>query len=170
MPIFNLTLKIIISAVILYVVINGYFRYHVYNNIIYSSLVFAYLIILIIYNDLNLSLLFVILLSSLLIIAVGLDLFFKFKKKKNYYWLLNANKNDYERIKNYFNENSLDKLEVTYNKKTPWFLAVNYKAKETNKLMKGFEKAENKLQKRFTICNYWQIITFLIMMVVLWRF
>lgn len=167
---FNLILKIIISAVVLYLVVNSIFRYHIYNDLVISLLVFSYLIVLIIYSDLAYSHLFSILLGSLTILFLGVYLYLKYKKIR-YYWLLNANKTTYHRVRYYLKLNNESNVEYSYDKRFFWVIKfIVSENQDIKKIMKGIEAQETKVAKRFTICNYWQIVVFLVMMVILWRF
>jgi Ca2+/Na+ antiporter len=167
---FNLILKIIISAVVLYLVVNSIFRYHIYNDLVISLLVFCYLVVLIIYSDLAYSHLFSILLGSLTVLFMAVYTFLRVKKIQ-YYWILNGNKTTYHRINYYLKLNNESGVLYNYDKRFFWvikFYDSDYL--EVKKIMKGIEAQETKRNKRFTICNYWQIVIFLVMMVILWRF
>ncbi|MDT8337093.1 MAG: hypothetical protein RQ856_04610 [Candidatus Izemoplasmatales bacterium] len=167
---FNLILKIIISAVVLYLVVNNIFSYHIYNDLVISLLVFSYLVVMIIYSDLAYSHLFIILLGGLTVLFLGLYVFLRFKKIC-YYWILNANKTSFHRIRYFIKLNNESNVSYSYEKRFFWLIKFyDSDYQEVKKIMKGLEAQETKRNKRFTFCNYWQIVIFLVMMVILWRF
>lgn len=166
---FNIVLKIIISAGILYLIMNFMLKYHVFNDIFIAGLALCVLIVLIIYNDLPYSNLFTILLWSLVFIFGGLFVYFRIKRRY-FYLLLTINKSTYHRIRYYLTLNTNERVKYVYNKKRFWLLSfADTDYQEVKKIMKGIETLEQK-HKTITMCNYWQIIIYLVMMVVLWRF
>ena len=167
---FNIILKSLFSAILLYFVVNSIWRFHIYNNLFTSIYVFLMLIVFIIYSDLAYNLLFLLLVIGLTVITAGVYLYFK-QKKIEYYWLINIGRHDYHRVRYYLQLNAPENLNYRYNKKTFFVLKLSHNEKPVvKKIMKGFEVAESKRKTRFTICNYWQIIIFITMMVILWRF
>ena len=149
---FNLIIKIIFSAILLYLVVNSIFKYHVYNDLFISLMIFGWLIVLFIYRNLSYNLAFSILIGSITLISLGFFAYFK-SKSIHFFWILNSNKQTYHRIRYFLklnNTENLNKLEV-------------------KKIMKGIEATETK-RKSFTMCNYWQIIIFIVIMVIVWRF
>jgi len=92
-------------------------------------------------------------------------------KKTEYFVLFNIGRTGYHRIRYFLQLNNEKNINYSYNKKTFWLLKLFDNGKgEVKKIMKGIEAAESKRKKRFTINNYWIIIIFITMMVVLWRF
>jgi hypothetical protein len=167
---FNLIIKALISASILYLVVNSIWRFHVLSHISAAFGLFAGLIILIVYSDLAYSFTFVILLGIIYLISWGIILFSKIKKR-HYYLLLNVGKSGYHRVRYYLILNAKEGFNYVYNKKT--FFLIKFfdnDVAEQKKIVKGLETLESKRRKQFTMINYWQIIIFIVMMIVLWRF
>lgn len=170
MPDFNLVVKIVISAAILYLVVNSILKFHVYNDLFFFILLFLGLIVLIFYIDVEYNTLFVILLGSLTTVLTGLHLYFR-EKKIRYFFILNADTRTYYRIKYYLKLNGVCYEKYSYNKKSRFFLKLqNLSSEEVKNIMKGIETQESKRKISFNICNYWMIILFVVMMIVLWRF
>ncbi len=167
---FDLVLKILISTIIGYLVLNSIFKFHVFNDLLTAGFVSIYVILMIFYTDREYHVSFLIISIVLLSIYIGLLIFQQYKKVK-YFLLLNIRKNDFTRVSTFLSEQDLKENSYSYNKKYPYILKFNnIKPDKTRKIMKSFEKKENKNPKTFTICNYWLIIIFLTMMVVIWRF
>ncbi|MFA7076497.1 MAG: hypothetical protein WC152_07535 [Candidatus Izemoplasmatales bacterium] len=167
---FNLIIKALFSAITLYVVVNSIFRFHVYSNIFFVLFVFSVLIVFIIYSDLVYNALFTILISASALINLVCYCYLKIKKTE-YFVLFNIGRTGYHRIRYFLQLNNEKNINYSYNKKTFWLLKLFDNGKgEVKKIMKGIEAAESKRKKRFTINNYWIIIIFITMMVVLWRF
>jgi len=167
---FNIIIKALFSAIVLYLVVNSIWRFHIYNNLFISIYVLLVLVVFIIYSDLAYSLLFLLLMIGLTSLTIGVYFYFKHKKIE-YYWLMNIGRHDYHRVRYYLQLNAPETLNYSYNKKTFFMLKLFNNNKLTvKKMMKGFEVTESKRKVRFTICNYWQIIIFITMMVILWRF
>ncbi len=167
---FDLVLKILISSIIGYLVLNSIFKYHVSNDLLTAGFVIAFVILMIFYTDQEYHLSFLVISIVLVTIYIGLLILQQYKKVK-YLWLLNIKKKDFSRVHAFLLEQELHKDSFTYIKKFPFILKFNnMKPERIKKIMKTFEKQENKNPKTFTICNYWLIILFLTMMVVLWRF
>jgi predicted transcriptional regulator len=167
---FELVLKILISSTIGYLVLNSIFKYHVYNDLLTAGLIGALLIEMIFYSDSPYHVSFLVIAIILIIFYLGVCIYFKYVKIK-YFWLLNVNKSEYSRIKQFLISQEIKQDNFSYNRKTPFLLKFsNLDSKAIRKIMKDLEKQENKTKKHFTICNYWQIIFFLTIMVLLWRF
>jgi len=170
MPDFNLVVKIIISAAILYLVVNSVFKYHVYNDLFFFSLLFFGLVVLIYYIDIEYNIVFPILLGIITVVFIGLHVYFKTKKIR-YFFILNADKLTYHRIKYYLMLNEVDSKLYTYSKKYRFILKFKgIEEKRLKNIMKGIETQESKRKISFNICNYWLIILFVVMMIILWRF
>jgi hypothetical protein len=166
---FNIIINIIISAALLYVLVNGVFRYHVFSDLFLTSMVLFILVVLFIYSNKAPNLLFYILLGLVIALFGGLYLFFYFKKTR-YIFFFNTNKQFYHRFRYYLQLNQDENINYTYDKKT--FMVISFKDSDKEKLktlLKNFEKTENK-RRSFTMCNYWQIIIYITFMIVLWRF
>jgi len=167
---FNLIIKALISASILYLVVNSIWRFHVLSHISAAFGLFTGLIILIIYSDLAYSIAFAILIGIVFLISLGIYIFSKIKKC-DYYLLLNVGKCGYHRVRYYLILNAKEGFNYVYNKKTFFLIKfLNNDAAEQKKIVKGLETLESKRRKQFTMANYWQIIIFIVMMIVLWRF
>jgi len=167
---FNFIIKVIISAILLYLVVNSIFKFHVYNDLISAALIFSILLVMIFYSDIAYNHIFSIIISSLVLVYMVVTGVL-YKKRIRYYWLLNINYKNYHKINYYLLTIEENNVKYTYNKKFPFlikFYDSNYKAVKS--LLKGLEAQEKKRKKSFTFCNYWQIIIFLTMMVILWRF
>jgi hypothetical protein len=167
---FNLIIKAIISASVLYLVVNSIFRFHLFTNLFLFVMFLAYLIILIIYSDLPYSPLFVYLLGAITLIFGAIYGYFKYKKNE-YYIFFNIGKVGYHRVGYFLKLNNSQNVNYKYEKKT--FFLINFRnnsSKDVYKLLKGLEKAENKRKISFTMINYWQIIIYVVMMIILWRF
>ncbi len=165
----NIIINIIISAALLYVLVNGVFRYHVFSDLFLTSMVLFILIVLFSYSNLAPNLLFYVLLGVVIVLFGGLYLFFYFKKIR-YLFFFNTNKQFYHRLRYYLKLNQDDGINYTYEKKT--FMVIRFHDCDKEKLktlLKNFEKMENK-RRSFTMCNYWQIIIYITFMIVLWRF
>ena len=166
---FNLIIKIIFSAILLYLVVNSIFKYHVYNDLFISLMIFGWLIVLFIYRNLSYNLAFSILIGSITLISLGFFAYFK-SKSIHFFWILNSNKQTYHRIRYFLKLNNTENLNYVYKKEFFWLLKfVNSDKLEVKKIMKGIEATETK-RKSFTMCNYWQIIIFIVIMVKVWRF
>ncbi|MDY0139102.1 MAG: hypothetical protein RBR50_05345 [Candidatus Izemoplasmatales bacterium] len=167
---FNLILKVIISATLLYFIVNSFLRYHIFNEMFFILFAFSTLILLIIYHDLDYKPTFLYILIGLGAIFSGLFGYFLFKKQI-FYLFLAPNKGHFNRIENYLETNKDKNTHYIFTSKH-FYLLRFYQSdlKSVKKLMKGLEAAESKVKIRFTICNYWQIIIFITLMVILWRF
>jgi len=167
---FNLIIKAIISASVLYLVVNSIFRFHLFTNLFLFVMFLAYLIILIIYSDLPYSPLFVYILGAITLVFGAIYGYFKYKKNE-YYIFFNIGKVGYHRVGYFLKLNNSQNVNYKYEKKT--FFLINFRnnsSKDVYKLLKGLEKAENKRKISFTMINYWQIIIYVVMMIILWRF
>ncbi len=167
---FNFIIKVIISAIFLYLVINSIFKYHVYNELISSFLILGIVIVLILYADEAYNIYFSISILVLILIYMIVSAIL-FKKRIRYYWLLNINYKNYHKIRYFLITNEQNDVKYSYNKKYPFIIKFYESSfRQTKSLLKGLETAEKNRKKSFSMCNYWQIIIFLTMMVILWRF
>ena len=167
---FNLIIKAIISASVLYLVVNSIFRFHLHTNLFLFLMFLAYLIVLIIYSDLPYTPLFVYILAAITLVLGAIYGYFKYKKNE-YYLFFNIGKVGYHRVRYFLKLNNSLNIDYVYEKKT--FFLINFKnssSKDVGKLLKALEKTESKRKISFTIINYWQIIIYVVMMIILWRF
>ena len=97
------------------------------------------------------------------------------KYKRHGYLLFNIYKPQYQEVKEKLtllaSEKNVNLSDVNYNIRKPWLIVFkNTDLKTTNSLIKDLEKAFSKKPKKITMYNYWFLIGFLTLLVILWRF
>lgn len=170
----ELIVKILLSSLLGYLMLNSFFRYHFSSERFESITYILFMIVMFIFKDsvpVNEILIVIGSIGVLYIIAIVLST----QKKQIGYFLLNATKNDYQRVKdeilNICKEKELDESNVVYKERTPFYVQFNgFTAAQAKSIVKALDKINGNRKKQFKMPVYWHIVAFLILMVAIWRF
>ncbi len=171
---FNLILKIIITAIFGYLVLNSYLRFHFKADRIGFLFVFVFLLIMVYYLDTEKSFEFFLSTGIVVVVFVIVKLVL-LKKRMNGYILLNTYRKQYSEVKKDIykiaEELEVKQGNICYNRAKPFLLVIrNEENKKVKKLMKKIDKTYTSKKKKLTMYNYWFVIGFLILVTILWRF
>ncbi|XMB72405.1 hypothetical protein RJI07_00515 [Mycoplasmatota bacterium WC30] len=170
----NLVLKIIITSIMAYVMLNSYLRFHFKADRVGFVFVFLLFLIMVYYQDTEKTFEF-FLTSGIVLVASVIVKLFMLKKRRNGYVLLNTYKKEYDQVKKDINKIAeklkIDPSNICYNRSRPFLLVItNEDNKTANELVKKINKIYTTKKKKLTMYNYWFVIAFLILITILWRF
>lgn len=170
----DIILKIFITAITGYVVLNTIFRFHFSLDRILLLAFTGLVIISICYLETNKV--FEVILTTCLIIIIFIILkICSIIKKRHGYFLFNTYKKDYFEVKNQL-ENlaetlEIDKSVINYNIKKPYLIIFNQVDYKTIKKLAGkLDKVFVKKPKKITMYHYWSVVIYLILVAIIWRF
>ena len=169
-----LGLMILVSSVIIYVVLNTYFRYHVSINRVHMISILLEILVIVNYIHLPLTMDFVWL--SLMIIAttVLIGLYFKHKKISGFV-LLNTTRKDYplvmEFLQGLLKANEIPLNNLCYSIKKPFLVVIRgVDSIVVRKWMVQVDKLIQKQEKHLSMIQYVCFILGLLLLALLWRF
>lgn len=164
---FNLIIKVVIAASLLYFVLNAFFRYHLQIEITQAGLILAILMVLIIYSDLAYTNVFSITIGILIITYIIIRIIF-FRKKVGYYFLLSFSSRQAKKLVDMSND--LNISYKTYNKVPCLIKFFDYDSSSLRRLFKLFEKFLKDYKLKLSLRHYWVVIIYLVIVTILWRF
>ncbi len=172
---FDLILKILVSVSFAYIVLNSFLHYHFTFDRINLLFVLVILLAMTYFYDTNRIFDFLVTIIIVIIIT-GLIKYIFYRKKIFAYFLLNSyNKTAYKRNKpelmKILEEYDIAKNKLCYNENRPYILVLkNITYKQARSITKKMDRFDSKLPKKFTMFQYWNIIAFLVILVLIWRF
>ncbi len=171
---FDLILKIIITAMLGYLVFNTFLHYHFsMDRILVGFFVFAFLS-MIYYLGEDKVIEFLILIGILIVLFFGLYVFSNHKKRSGYI-LFHSWKRQYSENRKLLiqeaEELGIDTKSIYFDRCKPYLVVIrNQDPKLVRKMFKKLDNIDQKKPKRFTMFHYWVIIAYLIIVAILWRF
>jgi|AntAceMinimDraft_18_1070375.scaffolds.fasta_scaffold00117_24 hypothetical protein len=170
----DLILKIFLTASLGYITLNTFLRFHFSIDRIYALFMGSILITAVIYLDTKLY--FEIGLTiGIIFIVCALLKFISIKKKRHGTFLFNTYKKQYKELKSDITSLTevleIDNKNINYNQRKPWLVVIkDVELKKANELFKKLDNTYTHKPKKLTMYNYWFVIIFLTLMVILWRF
>lgn len=170
----DIVLKIFITAITGYVVLNAMFHFHFSIDRILLLAFVMLMIISICYLETN-KVFEVILTTSLLIIIFIILKICSIIKKRHGYFLFNTCKKDYhdvnENLKKLAKTLEIDETAIHYNIKKPYLIVFDQVAyKPIKKLMASLDKIYVKKSRKLAMYHYWSVVIYLILVTIIWRF
>lgn len=171
---FTVILQIFITAILGYLAINSYFRFHVSMYAADAAFFSIWTVVMIAYLDT--TRVFEFLLATALLGVLYLILrAIMVKKQWHAYILFNICGRQFqgmrEDIEKHLEDAKIEPHLVCYKRRRPYLVVVrDTPLKNTSELFKAVDKDRLKHRREFTMYNYWYLIVFIILMVILWRF
>lgn len=171
---FDLILRILILTCFAYLTLNTFLHFHISIDRILLLIFVIILIALYLCLDTNYLIELLILIDSLLIAYIVLKII-SIKKKKHGYFFFNIYKKQYSELNKHLLENSeefdIDKSNISHHLETPMFVVIsNEDIKKTDNFIKKINKIYQKKPKKLTMYNYWFVIGFITILVIILRF
>jgi len=170
----DLILKIFLTASLGYITLNTFLRFHFSIDRIYALFMALILITAIIFLDTK-QYFEIGLTIGIIFIVCALLKFISIKKKRHGSFLFNTYKKQYMDIKRDISslaeEFEIDNKNINYNQRKPWLVVIkDVELNKANKFLKKLDNTYTHKPKKLTMYNYWFVIGFLTLMVVIWRF
>lgn len=170
----ELIVKILLSSLLGYLMLNSFFRYHFSSERFESIALILGMIVMFIFKDSVPINVFIIIIASIGVVYIVM-LIITTNKKQIGYFLLNASKIDFPKIQEDLQaickEKKLDECKVIYRQKTPFYVQFqDVTPVQAKSIVKALDKMNGNRKKLFNMVVYWHIVAFMILMVAIWRF
>ncbi len=171
---FDTILNIIMTAILGYFALNTIFRFHFSFDRIYFMFVLVFLITVIWYQDTDKVFEF-ILTVGIEVLVFGITKLITHKKKNFGYFLFNVYRKQYESLhKDLFvqaEELEIRKQNICHYRNKPFLLVFRGEEhKKVAALVKKIDHIQIHAKKTFTMYNYWVLVAFIVLEVIIWRF
>lgn len=171
---FEIILKSILTAALLYLTLNTFLTYHVSaDRVILFTIVLLLLLCLAYYDTAKVH---EFILTACIIVGIGIILkVISVVYRKPGYFLFNIYHSAYKEVQPIIYELAetyeIKKENINYNQFKPWVIVFkDTSLKQSNKLMKEFSKRYAKTHRKVSLYNYWYTVVVLILIAALWRF
>ena len=170
----DLILKVLLTAILGYVALNTFFKFHFSIDRIIFLLMVMVTLISIFFLDTLLYLEIAITVASAIVVA-GILKIITIKKKRHGYLLFNTFKKQYDDVSKDItelaDEFNIARKNINYNRRRPWLVCIkDVELKKADKLIKKLDNIYTHKPKSLTMYNYWTVIVFLTLMASIWRF
>lgn len=170
----DLILKVLLTAMLGYVALNTFIRFHFSMDIHIGILLVIVGIVSIIFLDTENF--FTVGLTWGIVLFVFIVLkFISVKRKRHGYFFFNIFKKQYpevlEELIKLADELNIARKNIIYNQNCPFFVFIKeVELKKADKFMKKIDYIYTHKTKKLTMYNYWTIIVFFTLIAALWRF
>lgn len=170
----ELFIQIYLSAILGYVTLNTFLRYHLaIDRFLLLGIGLSFLTS-IIYLGSNKTVEYIITHVLIVLLYGGLKLW-SIKAKKHGYFLFNIYRNHYldvnQDLLKRAKKSDIAESDIRHHEHSAFYVSFHHVSlKKANKLVKEMDKAYSKSKKTLTMYHYWFVVGYLILMVALWRF
>jgi len=171
---FDIILNIIMTAILAYVNLNTIFKFHFSIDRIWIMFFIAFFLTVIWYQDTDKVFEFIIT-SGIVFIVFAVMKFYTFKKKNFGYFLFNVYRKDFLDVHQELIDNAkeleIERKNICHYRNKPFLVVIkNEEPKKVSSLFKKIDTIHAKGKKTFTMLNYWIIVAFIILEIIIWRF
>jgi len=162
------------TAILGYVTLNTIFRYHFSFDRVMFAGVLVFFATIIWYRGTDKQFEF-LLTVGIEFTAILIIKYVTYRKHNFGYFLFNVYRKEYDSVHKEILETALefeiDRNNICHKRKKPFLVVVrNEDSKKVAKMFKTIDKAHIKAKKTFTMYNYWFLVAFIAIEVIIWRF
>lgn len=171
---FDMILNIVLTAILGYVTLNTIFRFHFSLDRIGMAAVLALIATIIWYRGTEKYFEFGLTLG-IEIVAFAVLKLITYRRRNFGYFLFNVYRKDFEivhkELVDLSTEMEIERKHICHYRNRPFLLVIKDEdPKRVSSLVKKIDTIHTKGKKTFTMYNYWFIVAFIVLEVIIWRF